>query len=48
MEKKTYIIPQMDVMDIQLCCNVLFLSGGDQTGAPVGNPNDEVDAGDAL
>ena len=48
MEKKTYIIPQMDVMDIQLCCNVLILSEGEQTDVPVGNPDDEIDAGEAL
>lgn len=44
MEKKLYMMPQTNVVEIK----TKVLLAGSQFDIPVSNPNDEVDAGNAL
>ncbi len=46
MNRKEYITPQLEVL--QTLPTEIIASSGDQINAPVNDPDDEVDAGDAL
>lgn len=47
MKRKVYITPHTNVVNIQ-CTSIIALSEGEQTDVPLHNPDDEVDAGNAL
>lgn len=44
MRKRLYMMPQTDMVEI----NIQRLLAGSQFDVPVNNPDDEVDAGEAL